>query len=107
MSWIVQAPAVSAHRCAPPMRDVMARPPRGPAEMPPGKTREDYPEPRSFKVGERPDGQVGDLWRCDDCGTLWRIIKPEPRRYVNVFPSPWPRWREAGLWLRFRHRSQQ
>lgn len=20
-----------------------------------------------------PDGQLGDLWRCGECGTLWRI----------------------------------
>lgn len=51
---------------------------------------------------ERPDGHIGDLWRCDACGMLWRIDKPEPQRYMNVFPSGLPRWSEAGWWTRFR-----
>jgi hypothetical protein len=73
--------------------------------MPKGKTPADYPEPALFKVGVRPDGQVGDLWSCDDCGRLWQIIKPE--RYDNVFRESNPRWREAGWWLRFRHRNTE
>lgn len=110
MSWVVQAPEVPVHSCRPPMRDhIIGAPPRGPAAgcMPPGNTIEDYPEPAPWKIGERPDGKIGDLWRCDECGELWRIIEPERQRYANIFPDPYPRWREAGWWLRFRHRNTE
>ena len=35
------------------------------------------------------DGESDDLWRCDECRTLWRV--------------KWKRWMRAGWWLRMRH----
>ena len=29
--------------------------------------------PHSALPNPRPDGLYGDLWQCDDCGTVWRI----------------------------------
>lgn len=39
---------------------------------------------------EQADGEHGDLWRCDDCHTLWVL-------FVNS-------WQRPGWWLRIRHR---
>lgn len=57
MTWVKQKPTVSAHRCTPPTRERVFRVPGSDI----GHTEHE------------PDGEFGDLWRCDRCRTLWRI----------------------------------
>jgi hypothetical protein len=40
-----------------------------------------------------PDGEFGDLWRCDDCNTLWRITLSH-------------NWRRALWWQRILNRGK-
>lgn len=45
-------------------------------------------------------GSLGDLWRCDECGTVWEIrdVNREhggPQHTVSPFCK---QWRRAGLW---------
>lgn len=58
-----------------------------------------------------PEGQEGDLWRCDECRTLWRIDLACDlcRRY-----GEWPHrgmhttglaWTYASLWQRLIYRN--
>lgn len=76
MTWLLRQrdPELPEHRCAPPMSDHLVMLPAGGSSM-------DFslaglpPEP--VKVGERPDGTVGDVWACDDCTAVWRIGPPE------------------------------
>lgn len=46
-----------------------------------------------------PVGQVGDLWRCDTCHTLWRVANGDPG-------TTQPRWRLATLWQRIQYRRR-
>lgn len=47
-----------------------------------------------------PAGNPGDVWRCDDCGTLWKLQERE-------FFLTWTRrWVRAGPVLRYRHRHE-
>lgn len=48
-----------------------------------------------------PDGQVGDLWRCDDCGRLWRIGSID-----SLYPLGDREWRPAWAWQRLMHRAR-
>jgi hypothetical protein len=66
MTWVRRTP--DPHNCTPPMREVVYQPPRMSAEPPP------QPDPWNSPgvTVERPDGYVGDLWRCE-CGRLWHI----------------------------------
>jgi hypothetical protein len=45
MTWVEHTDPRTAHRC---------------------------PVPHEASLGS-PAGEHGDLWRCDDCGTLWRV----------------------------------
>lgn len=40
-------------------------------------------------------GRSGDIWRCDDCGTLWEYDG-----------TSWGGWEKAGWWLRWKYRHQ-
>lgn len=40
-----------------------------------------------------PQGECGDLWRCDECGKLW-------------VHDDWCSWESAGWWLRRKYRHQ-
>ncbi len=68
MSWIRRQPLVQLHRCVTPTCDVALM---------------DF-------TYEAPDGQHGDMWRCDVCGKLW-------------WRGPFD-WRSATRWRRFRYR---
>jgi hypothetical protein len=66
------------------------------------------PVPRSGSLGS-PDGDLGDLWRCDDCRTLWRIgdgcdtcdrYGPAPHPGTHAVGQA---WRPATWWQRLRH----
>lgn len=48
-----------------------------------------------------PDGRRGDLWRCDDCEKLWRVVMKGPGRRDASRPV-WA-WRPATLWQRWRN----
>jgi hypothetical protein len=58
-------------------------------------------------------GQLGDLWRCDDCGELWRVglscgacdrgaVPPHPGQHMTG-RSWWP----ATFWQRIKNRRQR
>jgi hypothetical protein len=43
---------------------------------------------------EWPTGQDGDLWRCDECGTLWQVWSgPISLGRYWILPGRWTRWR--------------
>lgn len=78
MTWVYRQ-----HTCQPPTREVLSKP--GPFI--------------SFqRRGQVPDGQVGDLWRCDDCGRLWRIGSVDP----GVFGLSDREWCRAWPWQKLR-----
>jgi hypothetical protein len=59
-----------------------------------------------------PAGQVGDLWRCDDCGVLWRVGLAcdfcdhfgDNRSHPGGH-AVGSCWRPATLWQRIRYRK--
>ena len=59
MSWIRRhrraVAGATGCDCRPPRTDVPAMPPHIALPTP------------------RPDGLYGDLWQCDECGTVWRV----------------------------------
>lgn len=48
------------------------------------------PPTRTEFLWHGPDGDPGDLWRCDHCGELWRVTRQR-------------RWMPATRWQRLRH----
>lgn len=87
MAWVIRTRDADRHVCQVPMRG--------------GYTRS-------------PDGSIDDLWRCDDCATLWRIGYACPP--CDARGHSWPHagtcviglaWRPATLWQRIRHRRQR
>ncbi|MFC6080991.1 hypothetical protein [Sphaerisporangium aureirubrum] len=67
------------------------------------------PTPRSSSYGT-PTGEYGDLWRCDECQTLWRI--GHACELCEVYGAARPHlgghamgfeWRPARWWQRLRH----
>jgi hypothetical protein len=64
MTWIRRTEPTS-HTCAPPTYEpvfyILS------ASMTPGA------QGGSVALAPAPDGNLGDLWRCDDCRRLWRI----------------------------------
>jgi hypothetical protein len=85
------------------MRDVLYRLPSMSAE-PPSPTA-----PPAVVHSQLPDGQLGDLWRCQ-CGALWRIGDACD---ACDWDGEWPvhdgghaigvTWRPATLWQRTRY----
>jgi hypothetical protein len=56
MGWVLrQADRVEPHRCKPPRIS------------------------QDSEFWSSPDGQVGDVWECDDCGDLWEIVQQRYR----------------------------
>ena len=84
MSWVRKTPPPSEHECEPPRRNGL--------------------------LGAV-DGQNGDLWRCDDCGDLWRVglacgpcdRAGGPFEHVGLHVGGRD-WRPATWWQRLRHR---
>jgi len=99
MTWVHMQSEPDEHTC---------RPPRGSAFLTEGESVEDRPDPPFVKVGERPAGRVGDVWRCDDCRRLWRISESRWPEGLIHLDDPHPVWRPAGirLRLRLRHRTR-
>lgn len=62
-----------------------------------------------------PDGHRGDLWRCDNCQTLWRIGescdwcdrtgRTDGRCGAHIVHMPALAWRPATPWQRLIHRN--
>ena len=71
MTWVRRAEKPTpAHRCVPPTVGTFVTvppPPPSPSGFGGGG------EPQRVKFGDVPGGGWGDLWRCDDCGELWRV----------------------------------
>jgi len=90
-----------SHTCEPPMQEVVFRLPP-PPPPPAGLQGNPQPTPHSAPL-VRPDGDVGDLWRCDDCGRLWRVgVEPPPR---GGYSPRWEVWLPAYWWQRLRYRN--
>lgn len=62
--------------------------PEHPCE-PPAQPLNDDPRMAWFTTAA---GAYGDLWRCDECGVLWRRL--------------WSSWHRAGWWHRWRYHRQ-
>jgi len=53
------------------------------------------------------DGHLGDVWRCDECETLWvHRVEPEPFGPVKGYRARAFYWKRAGWRLRRRHRRE-
>jgi hypothetical protein len=81
MTWVYRAERAE-HRCAPPRYDGYV---------------------------PSPMGRLGDLWRCDVCGVLWRVgracgICDRGFRHVNGQCAVGLMWRLASWWQRWRFR---
>jgi hypothetical protein len=91
-------PAV--HECAPPVYEATYRPP--------APSTPNAPAPRPF-TQTKVDGDHGDLWRCHDCGRLWRVgwacdacdYRPGPHGGMHTVGCV---WRPARFWQRLRYR---
>lgn len=68
MTWVRRTEPEQKHECAPPMRCTAS-------------------------WIEIAYGEPGDLWRCDDCGTLWEV----GQMGLAWLPATW--------WQRWRHRK--
>lgn len=53
-----------------------------------------------------PDGTPGDLWRCDDCGKLWRFADRPDLNAGRGYLVRHPGWEPASVWQRIRHRKE-
>ncbi|GAA5076598.1 hypothetical protein HNP84_007342 [Thermocatellispora tengchongensis] len=47
------------------------------------------------------DGAVGDLWRCEACRMLWRVVVSHDTGLIEIRD-----WRRATWWQRWRYRNQ-
>ena len=87
MTWVRRsAKEASTHTCSPPMHEVSYSYPSASLTPPPVD-----PPPL---VSTGPDGEPGDLWRCDECGKLWRVGR-----------LSWDWW-PATRWQRLRYRRR-
>jgi hypothetical protein len=74
------------------MVDVMVKPPPGM-----GLTPVVDVERTPVKVGERPDGSRGDVWACEDCPAVWRIVAPLPPPRTGYTPRGYDRWERLSV----------
>lgn len=113
MTWIRHTkPEAPAHRCTPPTAERFITLP-APPPPPAGWQGHSPPKPRRAKLDDVPAGAWRDLWRCDDCGELWRVgngcsacdpSPPSGRCVRGGYHSPGYAWRPATWWQRFRTR---
>lgn len=47
-------------------------------------------------------GTIGDLWRCDNCGRLWRVAAADENTRSGQQPHG-RHWKPATLWQRLRY----
>jgi hypothetical protein len=88
MTWIRRTPAVPEHVCVLPTRRVTHRVPAAWAA----------PGSRAAHVTEEVDGRLGDVWRCDGCGSFWTVTFSWPAHRRDYRPSG-VRWTRAGWCL--------
>lgn len=92
MTWIRKSPPkADDHRCAVPMVPILVNPP--PASLcAPGMSR------AKVRVGDEPEGAVGDVWMCDECLRVWRVALNW--RYIsgNGTRAFYREWVRAGWW---------
>lgn len=108
MSWVRRGDPPRVHECRLPERAVVLRP-KGTFNMADGDV---------VHTDRVPDGEFGDLWRCDRCTRLWRIgnacdyCDPKPPEGLRssqrghpgvVHGSVKTAWRPATWWQRLRH----
>lgn len=87
--WIDKRPDPALkHKCAPPMRDVMVRPPT----MWPDGEQIDNTEPA--KIGEDPAAPVGSVWMCE-CGQAW-VVRYDNGVRVGGYVPAHNYWSHAG-----------
>jgi hypothetical protein len=100
VSWVRRTERpVPAHACAAPTVEwfvTLPAPPPLPSGVGGGG------KPHRVKFRDRPDGERNDLWRCDDCGRLWRI--GEPDRPAGGYVGGGLEWMPATWWQRWRNR---
>lgn len=95
MTWIQKTPQAPdfapEHTCSLPMKPVLVNPP--PASMcAPGVSR------APVRVGDQPDGAVGDVWMCDDCMTVWVVTVHWRYTSGNGGRAHYRQWDRAGWW---------
>lgn len=105
MTWVRQKPVkpLDEHQCKPPSKAVVFGVP-GTFSSGDG---------RPVRTEQAPNGEFGDLWRCDRCHTLWRIgnacdaCDPRPPQRSGEGRHPgllhgavWTAWRRATWWQR-------
>lgn len=79
MGWVRKTPKIKTHKCDLPLKEVTF------------KANSVLPETK-YTV---PDGEVGDLWRCDECQKLWIIGVSFSRDTRSSLATS---WQPAGLW---------
>jgi hypothetical protein len=98
-----QRDRLPAHECVTPVHNVTYQPPSPPIP--------NAPEPRPY-IRAEVDGDRGDLWRCEDCGRLWRVgWACDACDWYGVgrhdgMCSVGLAWRPAKLWQRIRYRRR-
>lgn len=95
MGWVKRTVQPAQHMCCPPMHRTVreVRTPEG--------------VKHNLASGPKPDGNMGDLWKCDKCGVVWKIgIDFAP--YVPNSGGYRPRsvqWIRAGWWTQRKYRK--
>jgi hypothetical protein len=103
MTWI-RRQKQPVHVCEPPMREVAYSLPGGPALRP------DPSVQRLRLQVVQVDGQIGDLWRCDVDGRVWRVAHAcDACDCYGVGNHGGQcqvgrKWRQATSWQRLRYR---
>jgi hypothetical protein len=102
VTWVRRAAAGQPrHACTPPTREAVYTLPA--LETSPSG----QPWPEMSHTETVPDGEPGDLWRCDGCGRLWQCDWCDqygdggpPHRGMHAMGVV---WRPATWWQRLRH----
>lgn len=105
MTWIRHQPRAAEHDCPTPTRQVRTELP--PPPPPPNAKAGWEPGPQAYAHMRVPDGSIGDLWRCDDCGRLWRFMDRPDFNNGRVHELRHPGWEPASLWQRIRYRNAE
>jgi len=100
MTWVKRAVPAVRHGCAPPM---VERKYTLPASLNGGTT--------ATHTELEPAGVLGDLWRCDRCGSLWQIAcgacdSPRSVCLGGLRHERGSTWRPASWWQRIRYRKK-
>ena len=105
MTWVRRGETSPVHNCDLPMREAWCTVPP-PSPLASG-ARPDTPSGmQRLRLPDVPNGQRGDLWRCDACGRLWRVdYRPDENR--GGHRAQGLEWLPASWWQRLRHRPER